>query len=234
MSQPSSTSSNTDPQPERDRAPHHHDHATVDRPMSPADIEAAYDDNAGAFARFDRLDRLLVGRYRRRQFGDATGRVLDVACGTGTNFQYLPASTDLVGVDLSRGMLAHARDALDDLDRDGDLHRMDAQDLAFPDDSFDTVVSALSTCTFPDPVAALDEMARVCKPDGSVRLLEHGESAVGPVARFQRWRSDAHYESFGCRWTQRPIEHVEAADLAVESSDRHLLGIVTTVDATPE
>jgi len=233
MSQPSSTRSTTDQQPEPDRSPHR-DRATDDRPMPPADIEAAYDDNAGAFARFDRLDRLLVGRYRRRQFGDAAGRVLDVACGTGANFRYLPASTDLVGVDLSRGMLSHARNTLDDLDRDGELHRMDAQDLAFPDDSFDTVVSALSTCTFPDPVAALNEMARVCKPDGSVRLLEHGESAVGPVARVQRWRSDAHYESFGCRWTQRPIEHVEAAELAVESSDRRLLGILTAVDATPE
>jgi ubiquinone/menaquinone biosynthesis C-methylase UbiE len=201
--------------------------------MSAADVGATYDENAGTFARFDRLDRLLTGRYRRRQFGDASGRVLDVACGTGTNFPFLPASVDLVGVDLSPGMLAQARETLDDLDREADLARMDAQHLAFPDDSFDTVVSALSTCTFPDPVAALDEMARVCKPDGTVHLFEHGESSVGPVARFQHWRADAHYEKLGCRWTQHPLDHVEAADLEVLSSDRSFLGMLTTVDARP-
>jgi len=201
--------------------------------MSTRDVGATYDDHAATFARFDRVDRLLTGRFRRRQFGDATGRVLDVACGTGTNFPFVPASADLVGVDLSPGMLAHARETLADLGRDGELYRMDAQRLAFPDDSFDTVVSALSTCTFPDPVAALDEMARVCKPDGSVRLLEHGESSVGPVARFQRWRGDTHYEKFGCRWTQHPLENVEASSLRVESSDRSVLGLITTVDARP-
>jgi ubiquinone/menaquinone biosynthesis C-methylase UbiE len=205
-----------------------------DRSMTAGDVEDTYDDQADTYARFDRLDRLFTGRYRRRQFGDATGRVLDVACGTGTNFPYVPASADLVGVDLSAEMLAHARDRLDDLRRDADLHRMDAQHLAFPDDSFDTVVSALSTCTFPDPVAALDEMARVCKPGGRVRLFEHGESDVGPVARFQRWRSDAHYEQHGCRWTQDPLDHVAAADLVVESADTSFLGMLTTVDAVPE
>ena len=37
------------------------------------------------------------------------------------------------------------------------------------DDSFDAVISALSTCTFPDPVAALREMERVCKPEAAYR-----------------------------------------------------------------
>jgi ubiquinone/menaquinone biosynthesis C-methylase UbiE len=201
--------------------------------MSTREVGATYDAHAATFARFDRLDRLLTGRLRRRQFGAATGRVLDVACGTGTNFPFVPESADLVGVDVSAGMLAHARETLADLGRDGDLYRMDAQRLAFPDDSFDTVVSALSTCTFPDPVAALDEMARVCEPGGSVRLLEHGESSVGPLARFQHWRGDAHYERFGCRWTQHPLETVAASALRVESSDRRALGLLTTVDARP-
>jgi len=206
---------------------------TAGRPMSLADIESAYAEHADTFARFEWADRLFVGRHRRRQFGDADGRVLDVACGTGTNFAYLPDSADLVGVDLSAEMLAKARDRLADLDRDGDLHEMDAQRLAFPDDSFDTVISALSTCTFPDPVAALDEMARVCRPGGRVLLLEHGESDRWPIARYQHWRSDAHYETAGCRWTQEPLDHVRAADLDVESTRTAFLGMVTGIEATP-
>ena len=118
-------------------------------------------------------------------------------------------------------------------DVDGTVHEMDAQELAFPDNYFDTVVSALSTCTFPDPVTAVDEMARVCKPDGEIRLLEHGRSRVGPIARFQDWRADAHYETAGCRWNQNPRDIVDHADVRVESSQRAFLGIITRFEATP-
>ncbi|WP_240451980.1 class I SAM-dependent methyltransferase [Halostella salina] len=204
------------------------------RPMSTDEIRAAYADYADAFRRFERFDRLFVGGYRERQFGDAEGRVLDVACGTGTNFPYLPGTVDLVGVDISPEMLAGARDRLADLELDGTVRRMDAQNLDFPDDSFDTVISALSTCTFPDPVAALREMERVCDPDGRILLVEHGRSSVGPVARFQEWRADAHYETAGCRWTQEPLAVVDEAGLTVRRADSGFLGMITTVEAVPE
>jgi ubiquinone/menaquinone biosynthesis C-methylase UbiE len=52
----------------------------------------------------------------------------------------------------------------------------DAESLPFSDSTFDVVVSSLSTCTFSDPVIALQEMGRVCGPKGQVLLLEHGRS----------------------------------------------------------
>ncbi|WP_436930220.1 class I SAM-dependent methyltransferase [Halosimplex halobium] len=204
-----------------------------ERSMSAGDIEDIYATYADRIDRFEAVDRLVTGRFRRRQFGDATGRVLDVACGTGTNFRYLPADVDLVGIDISPEMLESAAATLDGLELDGTLRRMDAQALEFPDDSFDTVVSALSTCTFPDPVAALREMERVCRPGGEIRLVEHGRSDVGPLARFQEWRADAHYEKMGCRWTQEPLALVDEAGLTVESASTAFLGVITTVTARP-
>ena len=205
----------------------------MNRPMSVPEIRDAYADYADRLGRFDWVDRLVAGRYRRARFGDVSGRVLDVACGTGPNFRYLPETVDLVGVDISPEMLDNAADRLAGLEVDGRLERMDAQDLAFEDDSFDAVVSALSTCTFPDPVAALREMERVCKPSGTVRLVEHGKSDVGPVARFQEWRADAHYAKMGCRWTQEPREVVAEAGLSVRDSSTGLLGMVTTFEVDP-
>jgi SAM-dependent methyltransferase len=204
-----------------------------DRHRSPAEIADLYADLADRLGRWSWTDRLVAGRYRRRQFGDVEGRVLDVACGTGTNFPYLPASVDLVGVDVSRAMLRNARAELDRLDRDGTLSRMDAADLAFPDDSFDAVVSAFATCTFPEPVAALREMRRVCRPDGRVRLLEHGRSGVGPLDRFLDWRADAHYERTGCRWNQDPLALVREAGLPVERTWSAVAGLLTGVEAKP-
>lgn len=205
----------------------------ADRPMTVGEIQDAYADYAARMGRFEWADRLVAGRYRRARFGDVSGRVLDVACGTGSNFRYLPETVDLVGVDISPEMLDEAADRLADLDVDGTLERMDAQDLAFEDDSFDAVISALSTCTFPDPVAALQEMERVCKPSGTVRLVEHGKSDVGPVACFQEWREDAHYAKMGCRWTQEPREVVAEAGLSVRDSSSGLLGMVTTFEIDP-
>lgn len=201
--------------------------------MSLSEIQASYADYADWLHRFEWFDRAVTGPYRSDRFGDVEGKVLDVACGTGTNFRYLPETVELVGIDISPEMLANAETQLSALGRDGTLRRMDAQDLDFPDESFDTVISALSTCTFPDPVAALREMERVCKPDGTIRLVEHGRSAVAPLARYQEWRADAHYAKTGCRWTQEPDEIVAEADLSVQDVSSGLLGMITTFEIEP-
>ena len=203
-------------------------------PQSIADVRATYRDQAAMIDRMSWLNRLLTGRYRRRLFGDANGRVLDVACGVGTNARYLPEDSEYVGVDISPEMLAKAAQRLDDRPRETTLHEMDAQDLAFPDDSFETVISSLSTCTFPDPVEALSEMGRVCAPDGRILLLEHGRSSVGPIARFQDWRADTHFEKHSCRWNQKPLDTVARSPLAVVESSTALLGIITAITARPE
>ncbi|WP_436925715.1 class I SAM-dependent methyltransferase [Halosimplex amylolyticum] len=203
------------------------------RPDSLADIRETYADQAETVARMRWLDRLLVGRYRRRLFERATGRVLDVACGTGTNAEYVPESAEYVGVDISPEMLREADEELRRLGRAGTLAEMDAQALAFPDDSFETVISSLSTCTFPDPVAALDEMNRVCEPDGQVLLLEHGRSSVELFGRFQDWRADAHYEKHSCRWNQEPLALVSQSALALRESSTRLFGVITAIRAEP-
>ena len=203
-------------------------------PQSISDVRETYREQAATIDRMARLDRLLTGRYRRRLFGDASGRVLDVACGTGTNARYLPEDSEYVGVDISPEMLTRAARRLDDRPRATSLHEMDAQDLAFADDSFETVISSLSTCTFPDPVEALSEMGRVCVPDGRILLLEHGRSSVGPIARFQDWRADAHFERHSCRWNQSPLEIVSRSPLTTVESSPAFLGIITAVRAKPE
>lgn len=203
------------------------------RSKSADEIADAYADVADKLARWRRLDRLFAGRYRRRQFEHANGRVLDVACGTGRNFRYLASGSEVVGIDISAEMLAHARNELDRLELDGAVQQMDAQALDFPDDSFDTVISSFSTCTFPDPIAVLHEMERVCTPDGEILLLEHRRSDAAPLAWLQDWRAESHYEKNGCRLNHEPLETVEQAGLPVENASAAFFGLVTTIDATP-
>jgi ubiquinone/menaquinone biosynthesis C-methylase UbiE len=201
--------------------------------MSSDEIADAYAEVADKLARWRQLDRLFAGRYRHGQFSNAEGRILDVACGTGRNFRYLPESSNVVGIDISTDLLTHARDEHDRLGLDGGVRRMDAQALDFPVDSFDTVISSFSTCTFPDPITALREMERVCKPDGKILLLEHGRSDVAPLAWLQDRRAEAHYEKNGCRLNHEPLATVQHAGLTVEDTATRFVGLVTTIDITP-
>jgi ubiquinone/menaquinone biosynthesis C-methylase UbiE len=126
------------------------------------------------------LEVVIFRPLRSRLLKSAAGRVLEVAAGTGSNLAHYPSGTDVTVVDLSPRMLvkAHQRGARK-------VAVMDAQQLAFRDGSFDTVVSTLGTCTFPDPVQALREMRRVCRPSGRILLLEHGRSSRSGVAAWQ-------------------------------------------------
>jgi ubiquinone/menaquinone biosynthesis C-methylase UbiE len=111
---------------------------------------------------------------------------------------------------------------------------MDAENLEFPDGSFDTVLSALSTCTYPDPVKALREMRRVCKFDGLILLLEHSHSSLPWLAKFQDRYVDQHYqENAGCRWNQDPLELVQEAGLKIVRSKLAVLGMFHSIEASP-
>lgn len=203
------------------------------RPMSTEEIADAYAEVADQLVRWRQLDRLFAGRYRRQQFENADGRILDVACGTGRNFRYLSPADAVVGIDISADMLAHARTEIDRRNLDGTVHQMDAHALAFPDNSFDTVISSFATCTFPNPVTALNEMQRVCKQDGQILLLEHSRSDLAPVAWLQDWRAESHYEKAGCRLNHEPLQTVRRTDLVVENACKQFGGLVTTIDAVP-
>jgi len=104
--------------------------------------------------------------------------VLDVACGTGILARVTRARTGsqgaVVGLDLSRAMLAIARDVAPDIT----WQHGSAETLPFPDHSFDAVLSQFGLMFFPDRAQALREMLRVLVPRGRLIVavwdtLEH-------------------------------------------------------------
>jgi ubiquinone/menaquinone biosynthesis C-methylase UbiE len=172
------------------------------------------------------LELLIFRRLRSRLLRSAVGRVLEVAAGTGANVGYYLAGVNLVSVDLSPVMLAKARSR-------GALKVavMDAEHLALEDGSFDTVVSTLGTCTFPDPVKALREMRRVCRPGGRILLLEHGRSTRPGVAAWQDRRAAKHAAYLGCWWNREPLDAVRRAGLVPSFATRAFLGMVHVIQA---
>ena len=118
-------------------------------------------------------------------FAGLSGRVLDAGVGTGRNIPFYPQDGDMLGIDLSPAMLTRASRRRDEVGRDVALMEMDVMHTSFEDNSFDAVVSTFLFCVLAPEhqLPALKDLARICKPDGEIRLLEYSYSK-NPVKRF--------------------------------------------------
>jgi ubiquinone/menaquinone biosynthesis C-methylase UbiE len=158
------------------------------------------------------FDKLFYNRYRREALSDATGRLLMIGVGPGTDLMFLPPTVSAVAavepVAAFRAMasaLASRRGIAVDI-VDGV-----AESIPFPDNSFDSVHVALVLCSVNDVDAALGEIRRVLAPGGRLVVLEHvrGEGAMGRfqdlIAKPWSWLAS------GCHPNRRTIDAIAAA-----------------------
>lgn len=98
------------------------------------------------------------------------GRSLDILdVGTGTGFFAVLLAQQghrVEGIDLTPAMLEEARTLAKQRNLDITFREMDAQNLAYPDGTFDVVISRNLTWTLPDPERAYASWFRVLKPGG--------------------------------------------------------------------
>eukprot|EP00929_Paragymnodinium_shiwhaense_P073139 TRINITY_DN37182_c0_g1_i1.p1 TRINITY_DN37182_c0_g1~~TRINITY_DN37182_c0_g1_i1.p1 ORF type:complete len:372 (-),score=95.01 TRINITY_DN37182_c0_g1_i1:470-1519(-) len=189
----------------------------------------AFDQKAANWDSLMHFDELTMGLgwWRSSMVQHARGHVLEFAIGTGRNFRYYDASKvqSITGVDWSSGMLAVAdtkREELQDIPLELRLNK--SKQLEFEDCTFDTVVDTFGICSFECPVATLQELRRVVKPDGQVLLLEHGASSWDFVQGLLDRTADGHAEKWGCYPNRDIIGLVNKAGLHIESTERTHFG----------
>lgn len=202
-------------------------------PESPTQKQRrVWDQYADSYDRqIQRLERLAFAGCREWLGERSRGRVLEVAVGTGRSFPFYPDGVRLTGVDLSPRMLERARRRGAELGLDVQLHEADAEQLPFPDDSFDTVVCALSLCSIPDRERAVSQMRRVLAPSGSLLLLDHVGSTWPPVRAAQWLVERVTIRTAGEHFTRRSLPLVEAAGFTVVEQARSKAGTVELVHA---
>jgi phosphatidylethanolamine/phosphatidyl-N-methylethanolamine N-methyltransferase len=123
-------------------------------------------------------------------------RVLEVGVGTGLALPMYPPDVRVTGIDVSREMLERAREraARRGLGNVEALLEMDAERMTFPDASFDKVVAMYVASVVENPARLIDELHRVCKPDGEIFLVNHVRSRnplIGGVEKSLARFSDA-------------------------------------------
>lgn len=163
------------------------------------------------------VERLVFSKLRRELLSGLRGKVLEIGVGTGKNFPYYPEDIELTGIDISPKMLARARRRAERFDRALDLQVMDAENLAFPDKSFDFVVATFVYCSVTDPIKGLSEIGRVVKDEGTVLLLEHVRSENRVLGKIMDWLNLIVRAIMGPNINRRTVENVRKAGLEVVS-----------------
>jgi len=172
------------------------------------------------------------------------GRILEVGVGTGLSLPDYKPGNQIVGVDISEPMLRKARAKVADLA----LHQveglavMDAEHMAFPDESFDVIVAQYVITTVSNPEGTLDEFARVLKNGGEIILITRVGADSGPRHLFEKtfaplthqlgWRLQFPWTRY-VHWAERPhgMKLVERR-LMPPFGHFSLVRFVKTTDAT--
>lgn len=169
----------------------------------------------------------LFPPHREYLSRDLSGDVLDLGAGTGAMLPYYEeavrsGAATVTMLEPDPHMREQAVAAARELGLDVAMSDARAESLPFPDDSFDVVVASMVFCTIPDPEAALDEAARVLRPGGEFRFLEHvvedgwrrfAQRALAPL-----WGRLAG----GCRLTRRTGEQFSEHDAFTVADIEHL------------
>lgn len=101
------------------------------------------------------------------------GKILDVGCGMGIISELYP-ELDIIGIDISKGMLRHHK---------GRHLFASADNIPFPDSSFDSVVCRSVLHHLHRPEKALEEIKRVLKPSGRFVCWETNKSWIASIVR---------------------------------------------------
>jgi SAM-dependent methyltransferase len=126
---------------------------------------------AGDFGRIAGFTAQAAADFVQRIGIRSGDRVLDIACGTGnTAIPAARAGAVVTGIDIAPNLLSQAREraAADGLEIR--FEEGDAEDVAFPDSSFDVVLGMFGAMFAPRPDRVASEMLRVCKSGGTIAM----------------------------------------------------------------
>ena len=128
-----------------------------------------------------------IMQQREKIVPRATGTVLEIGIGTGLNLPYYDSDrvNRLIGLDPSEASWELAQSRAKGLGFPIEFIGLPGEQIPLADNSVDAIVMTFSLCTIPDPIAALEGMARVLRPGGMMHYAEHGRAPDEDVRRWQ-------------------------------------------------
>ncbi|KAI8803134.1 S-adenosyl-L-methionine-dependent methyltransferase [Cladochytrium replicatum] len=241
--------------------------------MSSDDLKGVYSGIAADYDKKMAWTEWISGYtgLRKKLVAKAQGTVLEISAGTGRNLKHYPSTiSSLTLTDVNPQMLSQSLNApkprnsyrlpIRHLVVDAQtLHSSlmssspdlpDTRVLTQPPHGYDTIVSAFSLCSIPDPVASLRAIQRVAHPQTQIYLLEHGrhtsagQSTFGKVMtwvytsslyKFLNIALDKtamdHVHTWGCWWNRDIAGLVKEADIEIVDIKRKHFGTTLLITA---
>lgn len=163
------------------------------------------------------MKAMMMDNWRKELFKEIEGKkILEVGVGTGKNLQYYSSDKEVTGIDFSEKMLSKAKYRSEHKENIT-LMEMNAENMSFEDNAFDTVVTSCVFCSVPEPVKGLKEIRRVCKNGGKVIMLEHMRSDKPAVGKFMDMVNFIPVHIWGANINRRTLENLEKAGFNKES-----------------
>jgi SAM-dependent methyltransferase len=168
--------------------------------------------------------------WRWELLGQVRGRTLEIGCGSGFNFEHYPGGLPVTAFEVDAERLQAAADRSSPVA----LVRADAEQLAWPSQSFDSVVGTLVFCSIPHPAQALAEVQRVLRPGGRLYLVEHVRSQHAWLGQMQDWLAPVwHWGTGGCNLNRETEATVRAAGFEIETLKIGYAGLLKLIIAKP-
>lgn len=158
-------------------------------------------------------DKFGFEQVRRMVVRNARGKVLEIGAGTGLNFRHFEKADCVLAVEPDPYMLNRA---VPRIRKCAALTQARAEELPFPDRSFDTVVSTLTFCTIGEPLRAAEEIRRVLKDDGCFFFAEHPIADNQFLARAEKFVTPVWKRlAGGCHLDRDIVSCFKAAGLSI-------------------
>jgi ubiquinone/menaquinone biosynthesis C-methylase UbiE len=172
-----------------------------------------------------KTERDGLGAHRQALLAAATGDVLEIGAGTGTNLPYYDGGVQtLTFAEPEKPMARRLQKRILERRPGAKLLRAPAEDLPFNDDSFDTVVTTLVLCTVDDQPRALRELRRVLRPGGRLLFIEHVRSDDEKLARLQDRMMPINTRiARGCHCNRPTLEGIRDAGFEVTELEHDTL-----------
>lgn len=158
-------------------------------------------------------------------------RVLEIGLGGGSNFDFYPDGTEIIGVDPNPEYLTHLNRELET--KSGSKVTMtrivcagaETMDEFIERESVDAVVATLVLCTVQDVTAVVNNCWKVLKP-GGVFLFLHHNRADPMLQPWKAWFQDlitpiTYRIADGCHFNRNPIVDIQGADFSVVNFEKY-------------
>ena len=173
-----------------------------------------------------RFEKIRAGLVRKAQ-----GRVLEIGFGTGANFRYYRNVERVDAIEPNPTMAKHAMKRIKKIRTPIHAYQAKAEELPFPDNSFDTVVATLVFCSIPEPERALHEIRRTSKPGAKILLFEHVKMDQKMLGKTQEaltpiWKKLCD----GCHLDRDTLQLVKRSGLHIEKVTSYYGGLFLTIE----